>query len=1437
MPKKYTIPALAQALRERGNRPRPGETDDEFVQSFLADNPEYRDSVEAPPSLPERLWERGWQEFPFIERGRQKIREEHEAVSKLLPPRLAALANLAVGAQRIPLEAGAAFAGSPIALGLLAPGVGFSGAAGKAAQLAGKLASYAMLTRGGIEAAKGVEARSPLQVGMGGLMMGGGLLGIRGRAPQAAAAAPAQAVAATEAAAVPAMTDQAAAQALEEARAAFRAGAPKPYPAGLEPIYTRGFAEPPPTTRRPLTPPLRQAPPRPPAPPPPLEPTYAPITPEIWERDRLRPPPTPERQPALFPPTLPAPTAPTAVPATPPTAVPEAVIAPRTVAEAAKRAAASQAAQAGLSSDPAVRLGSVLDRVAESPSAVKVLSPREQQLLHVAAEQITDPALRTDPAVMGQTLNDLQALAQEVAGRKGGSWLSRLLTQLTAKAGDFLPGEEAGKATTRLALHLGTGAMGAVAGAASADTPEERINRAILFGTVGLGLPLLAGYRRPTQRPTPAIPELEKLAQSRTLLEQPPSRLSRLGERGQSALTTRFAPVWHYANPRFERAAQAGRPISGELHPARQAEVLMGGRIGGNVEADWRTQWLPLMEEINSKGLRNVVTARLDIMGGQRGAEKLFEASYLATQRGDTQEAARILNRLQSGQALTQNWTPEVVDRMWNELPKLLDPDTAQETERLAQAVVKFANQNLDLLYTGGLISKGQYGELSAKRAGYVPLQRFLEDVVNKTRTLRGERATTALTAEEVAEGAFEQAGAGRRGGAGLGVKTEQVIKPFKGSPRTTKHPLDLIWDQRRTVVEEVERNRYMQETGHLFAQQPEFSEDWALLPPKGRQSVAGFPTLGWFERGKARRLVPTTNEAALVADTINRASPTDLGFLLGTLRWPSQVMSRFATTLNLGFIPVNPPRDIVESLFYLPNQLSDISTFLKLWVKRLGDAYHYHWPEHAGPLAETVGRVPQPVEEALRAGVLAGSPSRLYNPEAFTEAGKGGLSGVFSAASRLMATVEDTSKMAGFELKKLQGMAKQQAAWEARIFAGTPDIARAGTRTKPANILVPFFGVNVQGLARMHRLLEQPTRFFYVLAAHTLFAIAKDRYNAQFVDPDGTPSEDRMSRGDQENYISIFTPGTYPQTTEGIVRRNIYKFPKSPLQKIMMTPIEHVLKAARTGRTAEGAEDAINALISNALPGNISLRRGQKGLSLLGGAIGSLSPPLATLGQAARNMTEQGYPIVPSRLKMNRALMPWEMTRPLTSPTMVGVSRGVGSALGAGLQALGQTPEAATANVRAYTPSPLMLEQVYKKFLPGLGESSLSLLDYLQRGGPARQALQGQERIANLPVVNVITRRFVGSPVDQIKRDQEDLLYQALAEFPGLDPLTNVERQLGELRRFADQLPLSETDKIRRINEAERRILAAVPPLVARIRKMAASGQLRWPPPTTPQP
>lgn len=1017
--------------------------------------------------------------------------------------------------------------------------------------------------------------------------------------------------------------------------------------------------------------------------------------------------------------------------------------------------------------------------------------PEEEGFLTRAADAVLPTALRVGGGVLGGVIGAAGGPAGAIAGGALGSGVG----EAAAEGYETLRGERSGLNPVQIAFQslLGAvplgrakallpsqiitreavkgGALGATAAAGTRLAEGEKVSpvevaQGALLGT-GLGAigGKLASKARPVPQKGTTIPKLEVLEAEREAAKgvakaAKPGIVEKITPK---AFTRKFVNQFTDVDDFVAKGEKLGAKVAPEEDPRIINDLVYGG-TGGRIQNamdDFRS----IRDDAQRRGLGPALERYLDLQFMKHGADTLQEHAAKASQRGDMIEALTIQQKLHRGKSLPQGYTPKhlIEGELGADTRTTLDDDVAAlgtqlgeklpEVEGLAKRVFEMNRKALDAVHQAGIVSDDVYKQLLARPDNYGPLTRILDTAVDD---LIETRAKTNLSLQQ-----------------------QEVLFNLRGSQKNTKNPLEASMLRMQEAIREAGRNEAARTFANLRNVHPSFASQIIEVAP-GAKVPQGMGTLGFYENG-VKKTIAVPEE---IANAMNLAEGPEVKVIgNATLGFFRNMLQKLATGANLAFAVPNVIRDVQDarklSTAYKPYNVLDATKFVG---------------EYAASLKQALMKDPD-YRAFLESRAGFSTLQKNIDPELFLKDETS--VNPLNAVAKVNSLLEEGTKLTTFKRLKGAGKSDVEAAIETRRFGGSPDFARRGTASTEANLMFMFFNASVQGITRNFTRLNpvtNPGRFATLMMGAATTAAALDRWNAQFTDPDGTNSMDRVSKKDLQNYFVMMRPETY-KTAEGVIRHRYYKVPKGHLARLIMNPIQEATGAALSAVTGtsgwqqRGTGETIANAISGTSPVNIDLdaRSPNAALkSVASGAVASLNPalraPLEQIIGAGGQDTFRGVPIVPRRLQDVAASEQFDAT---TSPAIVKAAQALNEALGPDVFQL----------------SPKRVESFLRTGpLVGPGEAALKVVDALVKP-PVERKLEGDEAVGEIPLVGTIAKRFVGSSVDQIEADTFEKFYE-------------LRSQSDEANRTLAHLKSSDPMKARAFAQENRVLLSAAPTL-----------------------
>lgn len=726
-----------------------------------------------------------------------------------------------------------------------------------------------------------------------------------------------------------------------------------------------------------------------------------------------------------------------------------------------------------------------------------------------------------------------------------------------------------------------------------------------------------------------------------------------------------------------------GIPIPPGLDPEIAVNIQFGGGMGSSEATALDS--MDIRNEAKKAGLLQEVEAYLNLTGHEREISRGLPSS---------------------------GYTFQTLTNDWHDLTQ--HPKFA-EIESIAKKEIQLNRDVLDAYHDHGFVSDAGYKTM-VDRGDYVNMKRMLDDIDEEQ----------------------------RRSGASFGVRQQQGIKALKGTNTLYNvSPFAADVEQRSTMLRDIAK-----------AEPIKVLHKASLMDPQGLGTVVRELTPGQsLKRGEGTRHYYRDGKPVTIAmpkdlaNVLEMSSAQEVRLLGDALLGGLANVSRSSFTgMNLAYGVTAPIRQALDS-------------YAMLGSFTPADALHY-----AKNMAQALGHTlakDDVYREALRAGIgytglqtqidpyAAMRPSdfkNFFTPKEWLQhplkTALIPLTDPLTQIAKLSHLVQTADKIGARQFLIDKGMNPTQATFEARRFAGRPDVANAGIKSRQMNRIMLFMTDYMKGFERNLQFANgHKGKIAALVGAMLLGWMAIMRHNAQMPSPegDGTMEWDHVSDNDKENNL-IWLTDQVMNTSEGGKRLVGVKF---PLPKFIGTFLGRPLQAIaeKTYGHLTTKQALLNSL-SGTIPGTPVLKEGEAPEQAVRAAAGMVVPALQEgIEQVANQDTRTGEPILP---ESQRQIKPVEFQRRLnTSPTMIEIGRRLGL-------------------------SPIRLEHAMKSVLGGTGESLSTLSDAAIQAGkkpPATYPYESTEKATHIPFVGPLVRRFVTSPTDQMQLDAEKKFYTNLAD------------------------------------------------------------------------
>jgi len=296
------------------------------------------------------------------------------------------------------------------------------------------------------------------------------------------------------------------------------------------------------------------------------------------------------------------------------------------------------------------------------------------------------------------------------------------------------------------------------------------------------------------------------------------------------------------------------------------------------------------------------------------------------------------------------------------------------------------------------------------------------------------------------------------------------------------------------------------------------------------------FGLLEMYEDGKRIAF----NVDPYIAKAFEHLDPGDVSIAVRILNSINRgIFHPLFITYNPGFaFYFNPLRDFFESWLLAPNV--GLGTLLKAYWKALPTAVKFRLGVNDKLMDEMLANkaIDVPYNEIYKDGE-DDFYSELLARHGFIEKKKGLMQRVeesFPIAKPVTAilkgvrfagqVLESLSKIAGYNVRKAQGLKGKKLAYETRTFVGTPAYMRKGTKTQISNTLFMYSNVFIKGIERAAKIGTDPkTRggFWFKLAMLALLPkLMMMLADSGDVDDELKDVYERIPEYDKTNYICI---------------------------------------------------------------------------------------------------------------------------------------------------------------------------------------------------------------------------------------------------------------------------------------------------------------------------
>lgn len=788
------------------------------------------------------------------------------------------------------------------------------------------------------------------------------------------------------------------------------------------------------------------------------------------------------------------------------------------------------------------------------------------------------------------------------------------------------------------------------------------------------------------------------------------------------------------------------------IQGARKDGVLPELRAYLNIKGNLRA-----IEVVREKIAREA--ARVTALRTQAAATKPGTGARFALLRQARKAAAHwqeLNDKLMNDEVAAAGYSEPELQSSLKTLEKNAGAQKWQDVRRHAREEFNLNRQTLDDYHDEGLISDDLYTDLTARGDEYVRMSRII-DVLDADR---------------------------RAAGSTLTLRQQHGIKSLEGSSLINEDPIIADIEGRQLMYRDLARNRGARKIVEFAGVDPQgFGQQVRELKGDMRPGD-GEGTIAFYKSGSpVKYAVPEE-----IADAVQLANEDEIRMIGEVLLGKAQAVFQAATTgLNTAWTIPNLYRDYGDTRAFLgrPYNPADVAVYMKHVVTALGavmkrnDLYLDH----------------------LRSGAAWAGLQRQISPYSFLDPERAYHRPVIDRLKHPIKTLEELNGALD-QLQKIaartyledeRGLSPVEAADKAREYAGNPDTLNSGYMGPRLNKLFMFINAQLKGLYREGRFMRtSPKQFAKLAFGAAATAALLMRWNSRFESPenDGTLEWDHISDSDKQNYYIALLPYSY-QTSSGAIRLMGIKIPRPHFVGQLLGNTAQDLWEVVMSPEADHTQAALEA-VSNVLPGQVHLKKGDLAGSAARGIVSSMNPLLQEpVEQIANKETFTDVPIVPKAMQENLEARYQYDER--TSPSVLKLVRALEAATGVSV-------------------SPKRAEHAVRGFGSGVADIVLSALDARQRDAARQTPTEGPEAIAKTPVFGQIARRFLVSSTDQRDTDRErnfyDLFERAATATRTLD--FAFERAKDRKEVLADY-----------VKQPEKVLLAEVHPILTKYQKL----------------
>lgn len=888
---------------------------------------------------------------------------------------------------------------------------------------------------------------------------------------------------------------------------------------------------------------------------------------------------------------------------------------------------------------------------------------------------------------------------------------------------------------------------------------------------------------KPQQLDTPVSGEMSHI---RKIQRGEPTQLPSMAERLSSWWARRWADIRDktvllptgrgfgatskYAEPAVKRRILNYKDIPLLEKPAIAFKLAMHEAAGMR---DWATSGITRrFQDASREGLREGFETYLNLRLYARNIRiQNIKADELSRSKDASlvKEAAGLRAKIEDGSINPEHYNQTKVDRDLAKLSQTLGPERMRRVEQLANEVYSYTARALDDAFEADLLSKEAYDRFKSYGSDYLSLNRIIEDARTTQPYLRGN--------------SFD-------------LKNLHFVKELSGAELVNLPPLEATLRVIQTLYQDRGRQLATRPTIHWAKHDPAWAADIRELKP-GEQPTPTEIAIGYIEAGKPKSYaVPKDSGLAFVAQ-----DPLAAGIARNSyMRWVTGQFRKGTTIANLGFSPMNFPRDIVRAVYTFNLKDFDASKLDIPSIQRFGQLW---WKGFKEELLD----VESPEREIFyRSGTANSTFTRAFTPDLLTTSKRGVIEDLaklhlIDASARFNNAIEAASKRATYELAKEGGVPETEATWHAIQYGGSPDFMSESRYRQFLNVVLPYASAGMAGLsADMQFISDNPKYIVKSMAVASAAYAALAAWNYSFVDDTGEPLIDRIPDEERNRNFIIVMPRQYAEVFDA--KEGVYgyketpiaiRIPKAQMYQMLMNPLEHGMNAYMGERALEGWKEIASAA-SNLLPGTFSITPETASSDIVRGLASTVTPALRMPAEQLANIkTFEGGPIEPRRFE---GVEPAEIYSPTTSPTLREVAKG-GAIPGAGMGGLlgamfggakGAAVGAGLGTLASQLPiSPMRTEYAIESTFGGLGREAIKVGDLATAqtkelaGLPAdvtAQRLTELERLRATPVVGSVYGRLHVGPMNQKEQELTQKFY-AIA-----DEIHEAENTFNMLRR-----------------------------------------------------